>query len=101
MCSGPTLSWLHPDQCLQGPSAYLLEWSPSSISVSFLAQLLLLTLSCSWGEKQKDTTVVTKPRVKVQERLGVSWGPHFMFSCRLGYLLICCLNIFLRSHKHW
>lgn len=100
-CSGPTLSWLHPDQCLQGVNAYLLEWGHSVLSVSFLALLLLLTLSCTWGEKQKDTIVVTKPRVKVQERLEVPWGPQFVFSCRIGYLLACCLNIFIRSHMHW
>lgn len=100
-CSGPTLSWLHLDQCLQGVNAYLLEWGHSVLSVSFLALLLLLTLSCTWGEKQNDTIVVTKPRVKVHERLEVPWGPHFVFSCRLGYLLACYLNVFIRSHMHW
>lgn len=76
--SGPTRNWLHPDQCLQGVNAYLLEWGHSILSVSFLALLLLLTLSCPWGEKQNDITVVTKPRVKVQGRLEV---PRVLILC--------------------
>lgn len=83
-----------PDQCLQGLSASLLEWCHSSISLSFLAQLLLLTLSCPWGRKQNDSIVVAKPKVKGQERLEVSWDPHCVFSCRLGVFVwdcCCCL----------
>lgn len=84
VCSGPALSWLRPDQCLQGLRASLLEWCHSGISVSFLAQLLSLTLSYPWGRKQNDSIVVAKSRVKVQERLEVSWDPHCVCLCEIA-----------------